>query len=291
VTRAERLVRAHDTELYLREWGETGPPILFWHGLGNHTSLQMIEAAPVLADYGYRVIGVDAPGFGGSPAIEAGRYDALGLVKLVSHLLDALELDRVVWSGSSWGGIVGVHFTAAFPERVAALVLIDGGYLDPINENGDTLEELRAHWRRQEGFRFASWTAVVEDARPWFPRWSPAIEEYVRSGFREENGEVVSILAPDVFAAAIHGIDRSPPSAAHRRLGESGVPVLLLGATVPTEEDARRVRWVERFAGDVPQADVRRIEGAPHLMLEARPEETARLIGEWLRGLDLQRFG
>ena len=285
MNRTERLVRAGDTELYLREWGQEGQPILFWHALGAHTSLQMIEAGPVLAADGFRVIGVDAPGFGGSPPIEAERYEAAGLVAVASDLLDALELERVVWSGSSWGGIVGVHFAVAHPERVTALVLIDGGYLDPINENGDTLEELRAHWREQEGFRFASWTEALDDVRPWLPRWSPEIEEYVRSAFREENGQVVSILTADVYAAAMHGIDRSPPSSVHRRLGETGVPVLLLEATVPEHEDARRRSWAERFAADVPQAEVRRVEGAPHLMLEARPEETAHEIGDWLRGL------
>ena len=284
MNRTERLVTAGDAELFLREWGE-GPPILFWHGLGAHTSLQMIEAGPILAEYSYRVIGVDAPGFGGSPRIADERYEAHGLVQLVSDLLDGLELERVAWCGSSWGGIVGVHVAASQPELIAALALIDGGYLDPINEHGDTLEALREHWRSQEGFRFPSWDAVVEDARPWFPRWSPPLEEYVRSAFREENGEVVSILTPDVFAAAMHGIDRTPPSSVHKRLGETGVPVLLLGATVPEQEDARRRRWTERFAADVPQADVRRIEGAPHLMLEARPGETARAIGDWLKSL------
>ena len=284
MNRTERLVTAGDAELFLREWGE-GPPILFWHGLGAHTSLQMIEAGPILAEYSYRVIGVDAPGFGGSPRIADERYEAHGLVQLVSDLLDGLELERVAWCGSSWGGIVGVHVAASQPERIAALALIDGGYLDPINEHGDTLEALREHWRSQEGFRFPSWDAVVEDARPWFPRWSPPLEEYVRSAFREENGEVVSILTPDVFAAAMHGIDRTPPSSVHKRLGETGVPVLLLGAAVPEQEDARRRRWTERFAADVPQADVRRIEGAPHLMLEARPGETARAIGDWLKSL------
>lgn len=283
MTRTERLVRAGDTELYLREWGEDGPPILFWHGLGVHTSLQMVEAGPVLAGYGYRVIGVDAPGFGGSQPIADERYEAAGLVQLVSDLLDVLQLDRAAWSGSSWGGIVGVHFTVAHPERVAALALIDGGYLDPINEDGDTLEELRDHWRAQAGFRFDTWKEVLDDARPWLARWSPEIEEYVKSAFREENGEVVSIMTPDVYAAAMHGIDRSPPSSVHGRLGETGVPVLLLGATVPEHEDARKRHWAERFAADVPQAEVRRIDGAPHLMLEERPEETARAIGNWLQ--------
>jgi pimeloyl-ACP methyl ester carboxylesterase len=281
----ERTVRAGDAELLLREWGENGPPILFWHALGLHTSLQMIEAGPIIAAQGYRVIGVDAPGFGGSPAIADERYEASGLVQLTADLLDALGLERIAWCGSSWGGIVGVHFTAAQSERVAALILIDGGYLDPINENGDTLEELRAHWRSQEGFRFSSWEAALDDARPWMPRWTPEIEEYVRSAFREVNGEVVAAPSPDTYAAAMHGIDRTPPSTAHARLGQTGVPVLLLGATVPEHEDSRRRRWAERFAADVPQADVRRIEGAPHLLLEARPEETGRTIANWLQSL------
>ena len=285
MNRTERTIRAGDAELLLREWGSDGPPILFWHALGVHTSLQMIEAAPMLTEYGYRVIGVDAPGFGGSPRIADERYEAGPLVELVTDLLDAVELTRVAWAGSSWGGIVGVHLAATHPERIAALALIDGGYLDPINENGDTLEELRDYWRAQEGFRFPSWEAVLADARPWFARWTPELEEYIRSAFREEDGEVVSSMTPDVYAAAMHGIDVTPPSTVHERLGETDVPVLLLGATVPEEEDPRRARWAERFAADVPQADIRRIEGAPHLMLEARPEETAREIGDWLKAL------
>lgn len=275
--RTERLVAADEAEVFVREWPANGPPILFWHALGLHTSLQMIEAGPILArDYGYRVVGVDAPGFGSSPPIADERYEAPGLVALSASLLDALGLDRVAWAGSSWGGIVGVHFTAAHPERVAALVLIDGGYLDPINENGDTLEELRAYWREQEGFRFPSWDAALADARPWLARWTPEIEEYVRSAFRELNGEIVAAPTPDTYAAAMHGIDRTPPSSVHARLGETSVPVLLL---------VLRHRWAERFAADVPQADVRRIESAPHLMLEARPVETAREIGIWLQSL------
>jgi pimeloyl-ACP methyl ester carboxylesterase len=126
---------------------------------------------------------------------------------------------------------------------------------------------------------------VFEDARPWLARWSPEIEEYVKSAFREENGQIVAIMTPNVYAAAMHGIDRTPPSTVHARLGQTGVPVLLLGATEPEHEDARRRRWAERFAADVPHADIRRIEGAPHLMLEAQPAETARAIGDWLKTL------
>lgn len=284
----DRLVSAGDAEVLVREWGSAGPPIFFWHALGDHTSLQLVDAAPILVDeYGYRLIGVDAPGFGGSPRLPDERYEIPALIELASDLLDTLELDPVVWAGSSWGGIIGAQFAAAHPERLSALVLVDGGYLDPESEHGESLDEARAYWRAQPGWRFPSWDAALAEGREAFPRWSAGLEEYVRSAYREENGEVVSTVGPDVYAAAMHGIDRSPPSRAHSRLGEIGLPVLLLGATEPPKEAARRDAWRERFAAQVPQADVRRMQGVPHLMLEACPGETARVIGEWLRGLPI----
>jgi pimeloyl-ACP methyl ester carboxylesterase len=282
----QRLVDVADTKLCLREWGTGGPPILFWHGLGDHTSMQMAEAGPILAErFGYRVIGVDAPGFGGSPRLSDDGYRMPALVELARSLLDAEGFERIAWSGSSWGAMVGVHFAVEHPERLAALALVDGGYQDPRSEHGETLEELREHWRAQPGFRYDTWDALIENTRGFVNRWSPELEEYVRSAFREENGEVVSIMGPDVYAAALHAVDRAPPSSVHERLGRTGLPILVLAATEPPEQEERRRTALVRFADQVPQAEIRRVAGAPHLVLEALPEETARAVGEWLRGL------
>jgi pimeloyl-ACP methyl ester carboxylesterase len=282
VTRTERLVSVGDTELHLREWGADGPPILFWHALGDHTGLQMIEAGPILAgEYGYHVIAPDAPGFGRSPRLEAEHYEMPGLVEVARRLLDALDLDRIVWAGSSWGAALGVHFAATYPQRLAALVLIDGGFPGHVIPEGETLEQIQAHWRSQPGFTSESWTAVLDESREHFPRWSPELEEYVRSAYREGDGQVVSIVGPDVFAAARYGIDAQDDVLP--ALAESRVPTLALAATegkTPSDH-ARR----ERFAEQVPHAHVRVVQGVPHLMLEARPEETAREIGDWLKAL------
>jgi pimeloyl-ACP methyl ester carboxylesterase len=170
---------------------------------------------------------------------------------------------------------------------VTALALVDGGYLDPMHEHGRTLDEARDFWRGQARWRFSGWDEVVTEAREAFQRWSPGLEEYVRSAYREDNGEVVSAVGPDVYAAAMHGIDRSPPSKVHSRLAATRVPILLLGATEPPNENVRRSEWRERFSRTVPHAEVQVLQGAPHLMLEARPEDTARAIGEWLRDLPI----
>jgi pimeloyl-ACP methyl ester carboxylesterase len=281
----ERSVAAGETEIFLREWEGDGPPILFWHALGDHSSMQMVEAAPVLARwFGYRVIGVDAPGFGSSPRLPDEGYEIPPLVDLASELLDSLGFEWPVWSGSSWGATLGVHFGAAHHERLAALVLLDGGYLH--SSEGKSLGELKEHWRRQDGFCYGSWEELFEEAGGYFGRWSQELEAYVRASFREENGAVVSRMGPDVYAAAIHGVEQAPPWAALDRIGDNDLPVLLLAATeVPPDLEERRAAGLERFTQLVPQADVRVVERSPHFLLEHRPGEIARRMGGWLQAL------
>jgi len=279
-----RLLDVADTQLAVREWGDArGGPLLFWHALGDHTSLQPIEAAPILVrDHGFRVLAPDAPGFGGSPRLPVARYELPALVDLARSLLDALGLDRVAWVGSSWGGTVGVHFAGTHPDRVEALVLLDGGYTDSSRDLGSSLEEVREHWHSQsELWSYDSWEALDDDARRYFRRWSPELAASCRSAYREENGRIVSIMGPDVYAAAIWGTLLAPPAEALTRLGAAGVPTLLLAATLPPEEEEHRRRARERFAELVPQGEIRLVE-TMHFALEDAPEEAAHANGEWL---------
>jgi pimeloyl-ACP methyl ester carboxylesterase len=279
-----RLVEVADTRLAVREWGDADSrPLLFWHALGDHTSLQPIEAAPILVrDHGFRVLAPDAPGFGGSQRLPDKRYQLPALVDLARELLDALELDRVVWAGSSWGATLGVHVAAAHPDRIEALVLLDGGYLGSASDLGASLRMLRRHWRSQpELWSYDSWEAIDEDARRYFRRWSRELAASCRSAYREQDGKMVSIMGPDVYAAAIWGVLCAPPAEALVRLGASGVPTLLLAATLPPEEEERRRPAREQFAELVPQGEIRLME-TMHFVLEDAPEASAHAIGEWL---------
>ena len=105
----------------------------------------MLEVAPVLRDYGLRVVALDAPGFGASPALAAERYEVDATLTLVERLLDVLGFARVVFMGHSWGGALAVHLAGRSPGRVSELVLLDSGHLDygdlPYVESERSLEE------------------------------------------------------------------------------------------------------------------------------------------------------
>jgi pimeloyl-ACP methyl ester carboxylesterase len=283
----ERPVQAAGGDVYVREWGaESSPAVLFWHALGDHTGLQAAEAARVLVgEFGLRVVALDAPGFGRStPVVAPEDYALSRLGPLVLSVAETLGLERPAFAGSSWGGSVALAAAAAGTERLRGIVLLDSGYQGPFTEEAP-LDDLRRFWRAQPGFRFAGWPEWEADARAHFRRWTPALGELLREGFREEGGEVVSVMGPDAYATVIWTLCREPWTTFVPAVGGSGLPVLLLAATEPPEQENERAADLARFAGLVPQAHVERVPHAGHALLEEQPEAVARTMGDWLRRL------
>jgi pimeloyl-ACP methyl ester carboxylesterase len=108
----------------------TGPAILFVHGLGaNLTHFEYL--IPPLLQAGYRVCGLDMPGFGlsGKPHRE---YTIHYLSDAVLNLMDHLGLRSATLCGHSLGGLVVADAALRAPERVERLVLISSAGLSQI---------------------------------------------------------------------------------------------------------------------------------------------------------------
>jgi 4,5:9,10-diseco-3-hydroxy-5,9,17-trioxoandrosta-1(10),2-diene-4-oate hydrolase len=96
-------------------------PLLFVHGWGV-SSAAFGAFLDRLAGH-YRVIAPDLPGFGRSPAPKgAVSYEAYADV--LAGVLDGLGIARAHVAGLSMGGGIALTFAARHPERVRALVLM-----------------------------------------------------------------------------------------------------------------------------------------------------------------------
>jgi pimeloyl-ACP methyl ester carboxylesterase len=107
-----------------------GPDVVFVHGLGGNLAGWHLHVVPALQS-DYRVTTYDLRGHGRSDSTQAG-YTTSEMAEDLRGLLDALGLERPTIVGHSWGGDIALHFSLLHPERVAELVILEGGLLAPL---------------------------------------------------------------------------------------------------------------------------------------------------------------
>jgi pimeloyl-ACP methyl ester carboxylesterase len=112
-----RSVQADGFPITVREAG-AGDPVVLLHGAGGPQELPAHDAIARHA----RVIALQLPGFGDSPANERTQTFE-ELARTVLAALDALGLERCSLLGTSFGGATAAWVAALEPQRVDALIL------------------------------------------------------------------------------------------------------------------------------------------------------------------------
>ena len=105
--------------MHLLEAGTpAGRAVVLLHGMKFQAETwRELGTLDEVAALGLRVLAVDMPGFGKSPASECLSGEVL------LQLFDALHIQQAVLIGPSMGGRIALEFAIAYPERVAGLVL------------------------------------------------------------------------------------------------------------------------------------------------------------------------
>ena len=127
-----------------------------------------------LTAQGYRVIAPDQIGFGKSSKPEI-RYTFAQLAENTAKLLDHLNVPRVALVANSMGGMLAVHFTHAYPQRVSALVLEDPLGLE------DYVKYIPAQQTENlTRLEMAQTPATYRNfLKGYFPNWKPEFELFV----------------------------------------------------------------------------------------------------------------
>ena len=118
---------AVDGPLHLADFGGHGRLMLLVHGLGG-SHANWLSVGPVLAGR-HRVLAVDLPGFGLSPA--AGRRSTLPQSIRVLHRVVGEVGGRAILVGNSMGGLASLGLAAASSDHVAGLVMVSPALPQP----------------------------------------------------------------------------------------------------------------------------------------------------------------
>lgn len=240
----------------------TGPDVVLLHGVGlDHRMWQ--RCVPELTA-GHRVIRVDLRGHGASPPAHPGTSLA-DLADDVVEALDDIGAERVHLVGFSLGALVAAHLAAHHPSRIATLSLVS-------SVAQRTPRERAAVVRRLEAARGDP--AVTTDAAVdrWFgPEWRQAEPDLVKE-IRN------TLLANDPTSyLACYTVFATGDEEVGQLLGRITAPTL---AITGSEDPGSTPDMSRRLASAVPDAWVRIVEGARHLLPLERPHALSAALTE-----------
>lgn len=253
--------------VYYEDTGGDGFPVVFAHGLlMDHEmfALQIESRVP-----GCRIITWDARCHGQTETTNE-PFTYWDLAEDLKGLLDHLGIQQSAIGGMSQGGFVALRFALRYPERVAALILIDtqAGVEDP--DKAATYQVMLDVWET-DGLndQLAETIASIilgnnwPGRGPWIAKWRQWTRSLLRPAFQTLVGR------EDI----------------HDRLGEIKAPALVVYGA---EDAAISLELTQRLCSEL--ADCRRlvvVEGAGHASNLTHPEEVNIALKQFLGDLAL----
>lgn len=264
-------------DIYYEERG-SGELIVLMAGLG-HGAAYYEKTLPAFGALG-RAVAIDPRGVGRSTSLRE-EYSVEGWARDVAELIEGLGAQRAHLVGSSLGACVALQAAVDFPDRVASLVCVAGfSELDRSLELNFRLrigiieklglgDELAAH--------IAMWTLGRDFINT--PAGQEAVERLFASVRRNSPERYLAFIrAILAFGRLEPGQEGQPKLTA--RLGEVRAPTCVI---VGGQDILTPVSQSRQIAGHIPGAEVYVIPGCGHITFSEKPDETVKLIGDFLR--------
>lgn len=264
-------VLAGRIRMHVMEWQGDDPPVLFLHSF-TANGLAALPLGNLLLDR-RRLIAPDLRGRGLSD-MPFGEYGVQVHLNDVIACLDRLGVERVVAAGHSFGATISVFLAAKYPERVAGLLLFDGGAIPAEN----AVQMLSAYYDTLQ-YRYASADDYVDRYRqaPLYQPWTSELETLVRSNlFQQPDGSFIRRVPRFVVDSDRQGENLDTWNQLPDLYRQIKCPVLILRAgmgVVGAEDQVLTDEVLAPMLDAMPSAGVVTIAEAGHTSLLTIPSE------------------
>jgi pimeloyl-ACP methyl ester carboxylesterase len=129
----------------------TGPDLVMVHGITGNLAVWHLNIVPSLSEH-FRTLTYDLRGHGHSDVPPDG-YTPEAMAADLLELLDALEIERPVIVGHSYGADIALYFAAAYPQRVQEVIAIESA-----------LPALEASRRSEDWVGWGYWAEALAQA-------------------------------------------------------------------------------------------------------------------------------
>ncbi|GAN79428.1 alpha/beta fold hydrolase [Acidocella aminolytica] len=234
----------------------SGPALVLIHGVGMHAGFwapQMAAFAPH-----WDVIAYDTLGHGSS-LLPPDKPDLGDYAGQLLALLDGLGLKRVSLVGHSMGALIALEFALAFPDRVNAVVPMNGVYCRTPSQRAAVQARAEALQGRAQDL---AWRQAAIDR--WFGVPVPPVLLETAAWV----GASLATVNPVGYARA-YGLFARADAAHEGQLGRLAMPALFLTGE---EDENSSPEMSRRMAKAAPQGRALALSGQRHMMSLAAPE-------------------
>jgi pimeloyl-ACP methyl ester carboxylesterase len=281
--------------VHLRDEGpKDAPAIILLHGSNADLHTWEPWAENLKADY--RVIRFDQAGHGLTGPDPKGDYTRKNYVEHIRLVADKLGVERFILGGNSMGGKHAVAFAAAYPERIAALVLVDASgmpMLTPQAMEGDreNTGKRRGTTTGNLGFAIAAMPGInriVEQVTPrslieQSLRQSVSVESIVSEEMIDRYWELLRY--PGNRRATLERFSIPYDPLGREKFAAIDAPTLIIWG----EEDRLIPVAAGRYLHDVmPQSELVIYPGIGHLPQEEAAAQSLADLRAWLATLPLR---
>jgi len=188
-----RYINSNHIQLHYLEFEGEKSTIIFMHGLtaNAHVFDGLIAAGLSPA---FKILSVDLRGRGKSDAPETG-YTMKEHAADIIELMDALQLNKVILAGHSFGGFLALYIAKFFSARVDKLILMDAA----ANMHPNTKEMLAPALGRL-GQTFSSFSTYIEKvkAAPYLSFWDEQMLSYYKADIQTNTDGTVACIPQHV---------------------------------------------------------------------------------------------
>ncbi len=275
-------VSVGDVQLYVHEAGEGRPLVVLHHGPGLDGSFWFPGLEP-LAREGWRVLAPDLRGHGRSDAGYVAKWTVSQMADDVEALIAALDLERPVVIGQSFGSFVAQSHMARHGSAAAYVLMgtvAHPGALDGIDAELDRFMPVSLRAQVTASWMCEASVQTAEEARQL---WHDQIPFHVADpegplvAWLAEND--VTVFRPEVLRHFAAGGDYGMEDL-RDALRTFWKPVLVLSGEHDRTTSAASAHELAEL---LPYGDEAVIRDAAHLMLYEQPEATLAALRSFLR--------
>jgi pimeloyl-ACP methyl ester carboxylesterase len=268
-----------------------GPAVILLHGW-PYDIHSFVEATPLLAAKGYRVIAPHLRGYGTTRFLSSETFrngQPSAIASDIIALMDALEIQKAILAGFDWGARTADIIAALWPERCKALVSVSG-YLIGSREAGTMPLPPKAELQWWYQFYFATERGRVgyDKYRRDFakliwqiasPKWNFDDATFDRSAASLDNPDHVSIVIHNYRWRLALAEGEPKYEDFERRLAEA--PVITV-PTITLEGDANGAphpdasAYVRKFSGKYSHRVIK--GGIGHNLPQEAPQAFAKAV-------------